>query len=141
LSSNIVLRFEDIEHKETCLLDLSGQKWEVYKMPSILISEEGFIALTLYCIHNHASRIDLANADVAYPPCLIGPLYQAVASASFKLCKLRLTPAPYRSTNCVPAVPLLYFQLLDYGSARRAGENHQKYPLKTGPIWFQRQRT
>ena len=34
ISSNIAPRFEDIEHKETCLPDLS------------LISEEGFIALT-----------------------------------------------------------------------------------------------
>jgi len=57
LSSNITLKFEDTEYKETCLPDLSGQKWEVYKMLSILISEEGFIALTLYCIHSHASRI------------------------------------------------------------------------------------
>ena len=46
LSSNIAPRFEDTKHKETCLPDLSGQKWEVHKLPSILISEEGFIALT-----------------------------------------------------------------------------------------------
>jgi hypothetical protein len=46
ISSNIAPRFEDIEHKETYLPNLSGQKWEVHKMPSILISEEGFIALT-----------------------------------------------------------------------------------------------
>jgi hypothetical protein len=46
LGSNIAPRFEAIEYKETCLPDLSGQKWEVYKMPSILISEEEFIALT-----------------------------------------------------------------------------------------------
>ena len=47
LSPNIALRFEDAEHKETCIPDLSGQKWEVHKMPSILISEAGFIALKL----------------------------------------------------------------------------------------------
>ena len=46
LSVNIAPSFEDTEPKETCLPDLSGQKWEVHKMPSILISEEGFIALT-----------------------------------------------------------------------------------------------
>ena len=46
-SSNITLRFEDVEYKETCLPDLSGQKWEVHKMPSILISEEGvYLKLT-----------------------------------------------------------------------------------------------
>jgi hypothetical protein len=33
LSSNITLKFKDTEHKETCLPDLSGQKWLVYKMP------------------------------------------------------------------------------------------------------------
>jgi hypothetical protein len=57
LSLNIAPRFEDTEHKETCLPDLSGQKWEVCRMLGILISEEGFIAHTLYCIHSHASRI------------------------------------------------------------------------------------
>jgi hypothetical protein len=46
LSSNISPRFENTEPKKTCLPDLSEQKWEVHKMPSILISEEGFIALT-----------------------------------------------------------------------------------------------
>jgi hypothetical protein len=48
LSSNITPSFEDTEYKETCLPDLSGQKWEVYKMPSILISEgagEGILSL------------------------------------------------------------------------------------------------
>jgi hypothetical protein len=36
LSSNIAPRFKDIEYKETCLPGLSGQKWEVHKMPKHL---------------------------------------------------------------------------------------------------------
>ena len=47
LSSNIALKFKDIEAKETRLPDLSGQKWKEHKMPSILVGEEGFIALNL----------------------------------------------------------------------------------------------
>jgi hypothetical protein len=43
---NIAPKFKDTERKETFMPDLSGQKWEVHKMPSILISEKGFIALT-----------------------------------------------------------------------------------------------
>jgi hypothetical protein len=45
---NIALRFEDIEYKEP-LYRIYPDKvggTEVHKMPSILISEEGFIALT-----------------------------------------------------------------------------------------------
>jgi len=41
LSSNITLKFEDTEYKETCLPDLSGQKWEVHKMP--LLNKRGRI--------------------------------------------------------------------------------------------------
>jgi hypothetical protein len=36
--------FEHLKHKETCVPDLSGQKWEVYKMPHL--NKQGFIALT-----------------------------------------------------------------------------------------------
>ena len=39
---NIAPKFKDIERKETFMPDLSGQKWEVHKILSILISKEGF---------------------------------------------------------------------------------------------------
>jgi hypothetical protein len=44
LANNIALSFEDIEHKETYVPDLSGQSGR-YTKCRILISEEGFIAL------------------------------------------------------------------------------------------------
>jgi hypothetical protein len=37
--------FEDLEHKETYMPSLSGPNEEVHKMPSFLISEEGFMSL------------------------------------------------------------------------------------------------
>jgi hypothetical protein len=42
-SLNIGLMFEKKMYKKTCPPDLSGQKWEMYTMPSVLISERGFI--------------------------------------------------------------------------------------------------
>ena len=46
---NITPSFEDLEHKETYMPSLSGPNEEVHKMPSFLISEEGFMSyLILY---------------------------------------------------------------------------------------------
>jgi len=35
LSLNIALKFKDIKLKGTCLPDLSGHGWEIYKMPHL----------------------------------------------------------------------------------------------------------
>ena len=35
LGENVPPKFEDIEHKETCLPGLSGQRWEMHKMPHL----------------------------------------------------------------------------------------------------------
>jgi hypothetical protein len=48
LRSNIASRFEIREHKETCLPDLSGQKWRYFAKH--LISERGFISSHLETI-------------------------------------------------------------------------------------------
>ena len=41
----MTLSFEDLEHKETYMPSFSGPNEEVYKIPSFLISEEGFMSL------------------------------------------------------------------------------------------------
>jgi len=44
---NITPSFEDSEHKEIYVPSLSGSNEEVHKMPSFLISEEGFMYLLI----------------------------------------------------------------------------------------------
>jgi hypothetical protein len=55
-----MLKFEDTEHKETCLPDLSGQQWEVHEMTHLNKRGRIYRPYQILYLQPHESYFDYA---------------------------------------------------------------------------------